>query len=259
METYIWLLWSNRFICKSFYSQQNCHLKWIKVLVGVFCCNFSWRSRQTLVWTHVHVDVYNMADVSETNSGSSQPNNPLSRKLNKVLETRLDNDKVWNSRDTFNSWSLFVESKESSVSLQNGCRQTRKNGQIQNVCTGLAHLWLQYDPNIVSNLVFFIDRSACRITGHDPIQIIPIFKWRMWFSAEILPHSYILLSTPGCQLWPIKGAFALCAVQSGVEPYSCQNGPDCCLHCIRQSRVLSDWICQIYIVSSSKWHDWLLA
>lgn len=28
----------------------------------------------------------------------SQPNNPLSRKLNKILETRLDNDKVrWES------------------------------------------------------------------------------------------------------------------------------------------------------------------
>ena len=25
---------------------------------------------------------------------STQPNNPLSRKLNKILETRLDNDKV---------------------------------------------------------------------------------------------------------------------------------------------------------------------
>lgn len=32
---------------------------------------------------------FNMAEGSE-----SQPNNPLSRKLNKILETRLDNDKV---------------------------------------------------------------------------------------------------------------------------------------------------------------------
>lgn len=27
-------------------------------------------------------------------NAASQPNNPLSRKLNKILETRLDNDKV---------------------------------------------------------------------------------------------------------------------------------------------------------------------
>lgn len=27
-------------------------------------------------------------------AGSTQPNNPLSRKLHKILETRLDNDKV---------------------------------------------------------------------------------------------------------------------------------------------------------------------
>lgn len=27
-------------------------------------------------------------------NATSQPNNPLSRKLNKILETRLDNDKV---------------------------------------------------------------------------------------------------------------------------------------------------------------------
>ena len=26
---------------------------------------------------------------------SAQPNNPLSKKLNKILETRLENDKVW--------------------------------------------------------------------------------------------------------------------------------------------------------------------
>ena len=40
--------------------------------------------------------VYNMADKDSTDllSGGSQPNNPLSRKLNKILETRLDNDKV---------------------------------------------------------------------------------------------------------------------------------------------------------------------
>ena len=37
-----------------------------------------------------------MADVQHVPDASSgnQPNNPLSRKLNKVLETRLDNDKV---------------------------------------------------------------------------------------------------------------------------------------------------------------------
>ena len=37
-----------------------------------------------------------MADTTQVaDSGTGpQPNNPLSRKLNKVLETRLDNDKV---------------------------------------------------------------------------------------------------------------------------------------------------------------------
>lgn len=29
-----------------------------------------------------------------TQNQNAQPNNPLSRKLNKILETRLDNDKV---------------------------------------------------------------------------------------------------------------------------------------------------------------------
>lgn len=32
--------------------------------------------------------------VTSNSNVSSQPNNPLSRKLNKILETRLDNDKV---------------------------------------------------------------------------------------------------------------------------------------------------------------------
>lgn len=32
--------------------------------------------------------------VMQNPNALSQPNNPLSRKLNKILETRLDNDKV---------------------------------------------------------------------------------------------------------------------------------------------------------------------
>jgi len=32
--------------------------------------------------------------VIQNPNAPSQPNNPLSRKLNKILETRLDNDKV---------------------------------------------------------------------------------------------------------------------------------------------------------------------
>lgn len=32
--------------------------------------------------------------VTQNPNASSQPNNPLSRKLNKILDTRLDNDKV---------------------------------------------------------------------------------------------------------------------------------------------------------------------
>ena len=37
-----------------------------------------------------------MADrtITESSSTENQPSNPLSRKLNKILETRLDNDKV---------------------------------------------------------------------------------------------------------------------------------------------------------------------
>lgn len=31
---------------------------------------------------------------TQNQNAQSQPNNPLSRKLNKILETRLDNDKV---------------------------------------------------------------------------------------------------------------------------------------------------------------------
>lgn len=41
----------------------------------------------------VEIAADNSAVVQNTNA-SSQPNNPLSRKLNKILETRLDNDKV---------------------------------------------------------------------------------------------------------------------------------------------------------------------
>ena len=39
-----------------------------------------------------------MADkeVSDVSSGGPSANNPLSRKLNKILEGRLDSDKVWN-------------------------------------------------------------------------------------------------------------------------------------------------------------------
>lgn len=32
--------------------------------------------------------------IIQNQNAPSQPNNPLSRKLNKILETRLDNDKV---------------------------------------------------------------------------------------------------------------------------------------------------------------------
>lgn len=32
--------------------------------------------------------------ITQNQNAQSQPNNPLSRKLNKILETRLDNDKV---------------------------------------------------------------------------------------------------------------------------------------------------------------------
>lgn len=32
--------------------------------------------------------------ITHNQNAQSQPNNPLSRKLNKILETRLDNDKV---------------------------------------------------------------------------------------------------------------------------------------------------------------------
>lgn len=33
-------------------------------------------------------------NVLQNQNAAPQPNNPLSRKLNKILETRLDNDKV---------------------------------------------------------------------------------------------------------------------------------------------------------------------
>ncbi len=39
------------------------------------------------------IDASNL-HTSNSSNASSQPNNPLSRKLNKILETRLDNDKV---------------------------------------------------------------------------------------------------------------------------------------------------------------------
>jgi len=47
--------------------------------------------------------VANMADKeqsTETLTAASQPNNPLSRKLNKLLDTRLDNDKVYTISDS---------------------------------------------------------------------------------------------------------------------------------------------------------------
>ncbi|KAL0173908.1 hypothetical protein M9458_029876, partial [Cirrhinus mrigala] len=39
------------------------------------------------------IDASNIHTSSSSGNASSQPNNPLSRKLNKILETRLDNDK----------------------------------------------------------------------------------------------------------------------------------------------------------------------
>lgn len=38
------------------------------------------------------------SSVVQNQNAPSQPNNPLSRKLNKILETRLDNDKVSRKR-----------------------------------------------------------------------------------------------------------------------------------------------------------------
>ena len=49
------------------------------------------------MWRHLaakmHSKVGKMADTAG-DGGGSQANNPLSRKLNKILEGRLDNDKV---------------------------------------------------------------------------------------------------------------------------------------------------------------------
>lgn len=39
-------------------------------------------------------DSSSTAALLQNTNATSQPNNPLSRKLNKILETRLDNDKV---------------------------------------------------------------------------------------------------------------------------------------------------------------------
>ncbi|KTG48001.1 hypothetical protein cypCar_00042196 [Cyprinus carpio] len=39
------------------------------------------------------IDASNLHTSNSSGNASSQPNNPLSRKLNKILETRLDNDK----------------------------------------------------------------------------------------------------------------------------------------------------------------------
>ena len=213
--------------------------------------------RQTLVWTHVHVDVYNMADVSETNSGSSQPNNPLSRKLNKVLETRLDNDKVWNSRDTFKQLIIVcrvqrIQHKSTKWVSANALKRTNTK-RLYRSGSFVSFLWLQY---CVKSRPFH--RPKCMQNNRPRSNPINTYFQveNVIFSRDTSTFIHTVVSTPGCQLWPIKGAFALCPVQSGAEPYSCQNGPDCCLHCTRQSRVLSDWICQIYIVNSSKWHDW---
>lgn len=38
------------------------------------------------------------SSIIQNQNAPSQPNNPLSRKLNKILETRLDNDKVSQKR-----------------------------------------------------------------------------------------------------------------------------------------------------------------
>lgn len=54
--------------------------------------------------------------ISKMAEGSeSQPNNPLSRKLNKILETRLDNDKV----TTFLYLAVFHTRKKNVIVLQN--------------------------------------------------------------------------------------------------------------------------------------------
>uniref|UniRef100_A0A673KGX8 Conserved oligomeric Golgi complex subunit 6 n=1 Tax=Sinocyclocheilus rhinocerous TaxID=307959 RepID=A0A673KGX8_9TELE len=43
--------------------------------------------------TKLSIDASNLHTSNSSGNASSQPNNPLSRKLNKILETRLDNDK----------------------------------------------------------------------------------------------------------------------------------------------------------------------
>ena len=40
------------------------------------------------------VVVFLAGDMADSKAELSQPNNPLSKKLNKILETRFDNDKV---------------------------------------------------------------------------------------------------------------------------------------------------------------------
>lgn len=47
------------------------------------------------------IDASNLHTSNSSGNASSQPNNPLSRKLNKILETRLDNDKVCDSLFVF--------------------------------------------------------------------------------------------------------------------------------------------------------------
>lgn len=61
----------------------------------------SWRLTWILMMAEtkadLSIDASNLHTSNNSGNASSQPNNPLSRKLNKILETRLDNDKVCNS------------------------------------------------------------------------------------------------------------------------------------------------------------------
>ena len=54
-----------------------------------------------------------MADKTSTESSAveNQPSNPLSRKLNKILETRLDNDKVKYVMSVFKNYFLCCKVK----------------------------------------------------------------------------------------------------------------------------------------------------
>ena len=117
---------------------------------------------------------------------SSQGNNPLSRKLNKILESRLDNDKVWSK-----------------------CSIIRKMLSVHNVVSELWKLILTA-PGMTS--VHQVHTYVAITVSHNP-EVVDIiwnhtysYSWLLCYSVytHISPNNYLGTRMTCWYLWTVK-------------------------------------------------------